>query len=198
MRRSFWIAFLVVVVLALAVGYGRWGGQYLGRRPPEPGQPSPGEQLRQKPPLETPRREEEMTATLYFADVEARWLVPEQRRILLRGRSPELAVLEELIAGPHNPRLRRTIPRGARVRSVRVEGGVAYVDWSREFRTQHWGGSAGDLTTIYSVVNTLTRLPHIQRVQLLLEGKKEEAILGHVDTSRPLAPRPEMVGRARE
>ncbi|MDI3281439.1 MAG: GerMN domain-containing protein [Bacillota bacterium] len=198
MSRSFWMAFLAVVVLALAVGYGRWGSQYLGRRSPESGRPEPGEQLRQKPPLTAPRQEGEITATLYFSDAQARWLVPEQRRILLRGRSPELAVLEELIAGPRNPRLRRTIPRGARVLAVRTEGGVAYVDWSRELRSQHWGGSAGDLTTIYSIVNTLTRLSHIQQVQLLLEGKKEEAILGHVDTSRPLTPRPELVGRARE
>ena len=42
--------------------------------------------------------------------------------------------------------------------------------------------------TIYSIVNSLTKLDGIHKVQLLVEGQKIETLAGHFDTSEPLEP----------
>jgi germination protein M len=87
------------------------------------------------------------------------------------------------------------MPQNARLRRVWVEEGVAYVDFSREFQTEHWGGSTGDTFTLFSVVNSLTELPGIEAVQFLVEGKIEEAVLGHTDTTEPIKRREDLIGR---
>jgi spore germination protein GerM len=65
---------------------------------------------------------------------------------------------------------------------------VAYVDFSKEIQTKHWGGSSGEAMTIFSVVNSLARLPGVEKVQFLVEGKVQESLVGHADTTQPIAP----------
>lgn len=131
--------------------------------------------------------------TLYFGDQEAMYLVPEEREITLKDRSIEEIVIEELIKGPENPNLSHTVPEEAKLIEAKVKDGVAYVNFSKEFQTKHWGGSAGEAMTLYSITNSLAKLPEIQQVQFLLEGEKQEAILGHADTTEPISPNWEMV-----
>ncbi len=133
------------------------------------------------------------TVTFYFADKDAMYLVPETRTVDKKGGTLEAAVMEELLKGPQKEGSVPTIPEGTRVLSVTVENGVAYVDFSKEFQTKHPGGSAGEIMTIYSVVNTLTGLPGVEKVQFLLEGDKQESILGHMDTTVPIEPDSKLV-----
>ncbi|MBC7105650.1 MAG: GerMN domain-containing protein, partial [Firmicutes bacterium] len=132
--------------------------------------------------------------TLYFGDREAMYLLPEEREVVVGGdETLEAAIIRELMAGPRNPNAVRVIPEGTRLLSVSVVNGVAYVNFSNEFQLKHWGGTAGERMTIYATVNSLCKLPGITRVQFLLEGQKQEAILGHLDTTRPLAPNWDLV-----
>lgn len=126
--------------------------------------------------------------TLYFGDGQTMYLVPEEREAARKDETLEEVIVWELIKGPRKAGLTRTIPGGARLLSVSVVEGVAYVNFSGEFKTKHWGGSAGENMTIFSVVNSLAKLPGIKKVQFLLEGEKQESILGHADTSVPIAP----------
>lgn len=133
--------------------------------------------------------------TLYFGDRQAMYLIPEEREVVKGEETLEAVIIRELIKGPQKPDSVRVMPEGTRLLSVSVVNGVAYVNFSKEFQTKHWGGSAGERMTIYSIVNSLCKLPGIGKVQFLLEGKKEEAILGHLDTSRTLAPNWDLVKR---
>lgn len=127
--------------------------------------------------------------TLYFSDDQAMYLVPEEREVVTGGGSLEAATIKELVKGPDKAGLNKTIPEGTKLLAVSVQDGVAYVNFSKEFKTNHWGGSAGETMTIYSVVNTLCKLPGIEKVQFLLEGEKQESILdGNMDTSVPVEP----------
>lgn len=166
---------LVAAIVAIGVVI----GLFFARPQQEPTHPIP----REAPEIAEP---EEITVTLYFSDEQAENLVPEAR-VMRKGKEslPEL-IIKGLIAGPKQAGHYKTIPETARLLSVRVEDEVAYVNFSQEFQTDHWGGSAGDIQTIYSVVNSLTELENIEAVQFLLEGEVEEAILGHVDTSQPI------------
>lgn len=144
-----------------------------------------------KPKVESsqpPSVEPSHKVTLYFADKEAQYLIPEEREVKIGGQPLERVVVEELIKGPTNSELRPTIPEGTKLLSLEVKNGVAYVNFSREFKLRHPGGSAAEIMTLYSVVDSLAHLGTAKKVQFLLEGQKKEAILGHIDTSAPLEP----------
>lgn len=141
-----------------------------------------------KPEISPRPAETKHRVTLYFGDNQAMYLIPEEREVTKGDETLEAVIIRELIKGPRKAGSTRTIPEGTRLLSVSVVNGVAYVNFSREFQTKHWGGSAGERMTIFSVVNSLCKLPGIQKVQFLLEGNKQEAILGHGDTSRPISP----------
>jgi spore germination protein GerM len=68
-------------------------------------------------------------------------------------------------------------------------GDTLVLDFSRELQTNHSGGSAGELLTVYSIVNTLAENIHgISRVQILVEGNEVETLAGHLDLREPLSP----------
>ncbi|GMQ56732.1 hypothetical protein AN1V17_11260 [Vallitalea sediminicola] len=118
---------------------------------------------------------------LYFSDKEGLGLIPEEVQVEVNPNEPlEKTVLNLLINGPLIDTEVRTIPEEAKVISTSISEGVCYVDFSKEFKTKHTGGSTGELLTIYSIVNTLTELPDINKVQFLIEGEKEELFKGHV------------------
>jgi spore germination protein GerM len=142
----------------------------------------------QKPDISAKPAATKTKVTLYFGGKAALYLVPEEREITKGTETLESAIIAELIKGPQNADLFRTIPEGTKLLSVSVLDGTAYVNFSKELKTKHWGGSAGETMTIYSVVNSLAVLPGIQKVQFLLEGDKQESIFGNNDTSIPFTP----------
>ncbi len=156
------------------------------------------EKYRERPVItkEAPYREEEkkeiepiptemIEVNLYFSDSQAMYLVLEKRKIL---KTSTLArhIVNELIKGPVNPDLYPTIPEGTSINEVYIAGDIAYIDLSEEVFKNHPGGSSGELMTVYSIVNTLTEIPPIKGVQILVEGNERESLVGHVDISRPL------------
>lgn len=139
----------------------------------------------QEPFVSPDPKENKVTLTLYFGNDNADGLVMEQRDLVRRGESLESLAIQELIKGPQGGG-KRTIPAESKLRSVKVENGIAYVDFSKEMQSKHWGGTAGESMTVGSVVYTLTELPGIKKVQFLIEGKTEEAIWGHGMTNEPI------------
>lgn len=173
------LAIGLILLLALGVaGCGKKGGT--------------GQESSSQGPSANPAPEK---VTLYFGDREAMYLLPEEREVVKGDDSLAAVVIEELIKGPQNTSAVRTIPEGSKLLSVSVEDTVAYVNFSKEFQTKHWGGSAGESMTLYSIVNSLAKLPEIDKVQFLLEGNKEESILGHADTTVPIEPNWDLVAK---
>jgi len=125
--------------------------------------------------------EERVQVALYFADWQAQFTAPEDRDIELHGRSLAVRVLEELIGGPKTPGLHATLPPDTRVLGVTVEGGVARVDFSRQFVDNRYGGGAAEFMAINAIVYTLTDLEGVQAVTLLVEGTPLETLGGQID-----------------
>lgn len=124
---------------------------------------------------------------LYFADEQALRLVPEVRYVPA-WRDRPVDRLRLLAGGPRSGGLAPVIPPGARPLLVRVDNGLAVADFSREIVERHWGGSSGELMTVYGIVNTLADFPGVRQVRILVEGKPVETLAGHVDLSQPLTP----------
>lgn len=123
---------------------------------------------------------------LYFSDKNAEKLMLEEREIEVNPNiSLEKYIVEQLILGPEDPDLLPTVPIEATIKDIETKDGICYVDLSNEFRTKHGGGSTGETFTIYSIVNSLTELPNIKKVQFLIEGEKQQEFKGHYDFSSP-------------
>ena len=138
------------------------------------------------PPISPNPSDETVTLIVYFADDTASHLVPVERTIVKRAATTEELVIGELIKGTDQEGLSKTIPDGTQLLSVETVETVAYVNFSKEFQTNHWGGSAGETMTLMSVVNSLTELDGVDSVQFLLEGKVLDSILGHFETAQPI------------
>lgn len=80
------------------------------------------------------------------------------------------------------------IPAGTSVRALFIsDRGDAYVDLSREVSSAHPGGTTSELLTVYAIVDALTvNLPAVRAVQILVDGKEQDTLAGHVDLRRPL------------
>lgn len=131
-----------------------------------------------------------VTVRLYFADGDAQCLLVEPRTLtVLQSVDVETAAIAALTAlaeGPVTPDLYPTIPEGARVLDLVIEDGVAIVNYSAELRTNHGGGSAGELLTVGSIAGTLSEFGEIDAVQILLEDEVMETLVGHLSLIEPI------------
>ncbi|MGI5838217.1 MAG: GerMN domain-containing protein [bacterium] len=166
---------LLLIGLLLTLG-GGCGLPGIDREPPD----NNGAPVDPNPP------QEQVTLTLYFGDTNAEYLIKEEREVEKGAEPYETLLLNELIKGPQAQGLVKTVPPETKLTEIRVVEGTAFVNFSSEFQTKHWGGSAGELLTIYSVVNTLTEVPGINQVQFLIEGDKLDSLAGHMDIQEPL------------
>lgn len=129
------------------------------------------------------------TIMLYFSDDQAEDFSVELRKIDVNPNEPiEKYVIEQLIAGPLEENSFATMPSETKLKSIKTDDdGICYVDLNSSFIDKHSGGSAGVYFTIYSIVNSLTDLSHINRVQFLVEGEKVTNFKDHMDLGMPIS-----------
>jgi germination protein M len=102
-------------------------------------------------------------------------------------------VLEALLKGPSaGSKLLPFFPKGTQVLWVKVTDGVAEVNLNRR-ATQLNVGSQGEALAVASIVNTLTKLPEIFKVKIIIEGEEVESLAGHVDLSETFEYNSELV-----
>jgi spore germination protein GerM len=115
----------------------------------------------------------------------------ERRRIPGGSSVAEEArqVVEELIKGSAEGFL-SPLPPETRLRQLFVtKDGIAYVDFSKDIVEKHPSGSSAELTTVYSIVNTLTHnFRPIRKVFILVEGSERETLGGHINLSQAFVP----------
>lgn len=114
----------------------------------------------------------ETTLTLYFSNSDGTGLVKETRNVHYSSNiSMEKLVMEQLIEGPKSSSLIGTIPSGTTLISVSQVDGVCYVNLSESFRSQ--SPTVPEEITLYSIVNSLTELQGVTKVQLVINGSTE-------------------------
>lgn len=133
-----------------------------------------------------PVTEKSNTLKVYYANEDGTKLVSEVKIKEVPGEDKYTTVMKKLIAGTNEKGAVSIIPKGTKLRSVKVEKNIAYVDFSKELVKKFNGGSAGEIMLVGAIVNTLTEFPEIKAVQILVEGKEVDTISGHMDTSEPL------------
>jgi len=105
--------------------------------------------------------------TLYFVAANGRHDIPLSK-VVPKTNDVAAAHIQGLIdgPGPFADVLKRTIPEGTQLRGIKLDGDLAVVDLSATFADAP--DRAGSLRTI---VESLTLIPSIKRVQVVVEGE---------------------------
>lgn len=115
------------------------------------------------------------TLTLYFAAEDGIHLKQERVEVVYNGNvSMEKLIVEQLIAGPKAEGYRPTLSSDTTVLNINVTDGTCYVNFDSKLREMD-----ADLTedaVIYSIVDSLTELNTIQKVQISVNGKTDIAL----------------------
>lgn len=86
------------------------------------------------------------------------------------------ASLNELILGESvTPGAFKVLPKDTKILGIKIENGLATVDFSKEVLKANVG-SSGEMLGIASMVNTLTEFPTIEKVKFTVEGKDNNAM----------------------
>ncbi len=175
-----------VAILAVVVGLGVAAWLILGgfrRLAPREAPETPATAAAQPGP------ERKINATLFFVSEDGLALVTAQREVPFGEPIAEQArhIIEAQLGAAPSP-LVSAIPQGTTLKAVFVsERGDAFVDLSAEVTARHTGGVLDELFTVYTLVNALTvNLPAVTRVQILIDGKEVDTLVGHVDLRHPL------------
>ena len=128
------------------------------------------------------KKYEEVTLALYFANVTGDKLIKVNRTMRYNTNiSLEKLVVEQLVSGPVGNKVKGdilaypTLNPEIKIISVNIKDGICYVNLNNTFLTLNSNVTAD--TAIYSLVNSLTELPGVLKVQLAVEGETE-AVLG--------------------
>ena len=109
------------------------------------------------------------TLTLYFSSKDGTKLVPETREVHYSSNiSLEKLVMEQLMEGPKTKKKLATIPTGTKLITITVVDGVCYVNMDETFQNQNQ--EISEQVVLYSIVDSLTELSSIDKVQISING----------------------------
>ncbi len=121
---------------------------------------------------------------IYYGSPDLSKLIVQKRNILATQNPTELGkeILRELINGPFGV----TLPEGTEINDFYIKsGGVGVANFNRQILKDSLG-SQGEQTRVLAIVNSLTELPDIRSVRILVNGKEINTLYGSVDTSQPI------------
>ncbi|CEO87879.1 GerMN domain-containing protein [Syntrophaceticus schinkii] len=124
--------------------------------------------------------------TLYFKNQEENCLVPVTQDVP-KVTGIAKATLEALFQGKEEGDLKPALPKGAEVKDLNIKtDGTCVVDLNREATKISGSDPKDEALAVYSIVNTLTEFPTVQKVQILVEGQIIKTFAGHIPVDMPL------------
>ena len=123
---------------------------------------------------------------VYYPRSDGTGLVAVRRTVSTEKDDKYTAAMKSLLTGTKEKGQTNVFPKHVKLRSVKVQDGVATVDFSKELQKNFNGGSTGEEMLVGSIVNTLTDFPEVKKVRIRIEGEDVETLSGHMDLSEPL------------
>ena len=134
-------------------------------------------------------RSRRIHATLFYVSDTGSELVPVSAEVLYGATPAEQArrIVEAQVHAPPEGRV-SAIPPATKVRAVYLSPrGEAYIDLSSEIVSAHSRGSLDEALVVFALVNAVTvNLPDVSAVQILVDGKEVDTLVGHLDLRHPL------------
>lgn len=193
-RSILFAAVLALVLISAAV----WGTMWILRQPvpstsaevlsPET-DPSEPSVLAEPAETDDDRSGGRIQVKLYVLARSGRELATETQEVPLEGslQQQAKAVVRLLL------RRSAAIPSGVELRELFITSqGVAYVDLSQEFVSNHPGGSSAEELAVFSLSNTLVaNFPAVKNAMILVEGREIQTLAGHLDLTVPYGRAPQ-------
>lgn len=112
---------------------------------------------------------------LYFTKKDYNLLAPEMRTVKVTDQQPlEQYIINELIKGPYDKEHTASLSKDTVLLSVDIADDICFVNFKSNFIDKNSGSQEKEILAIYSVVDSLTELDSISRVQFLIDGKKTD------------------------
>lgn len=109
--------------------------------------------------------------TVYYTNKDRRYLIGQEVRVdPAAEESVPFQLLELLLTPPQSGDLRSALPTGTRILSVVVDDGLCTVELSTTFENRRFYSQTAQHLSLMSMVNTLTALPQIDRVEFVVNG----------------------------
>lgn len=135
---------------------------------------------------------QQVELTLYFTDETGTKLLETERSVVCStGISMESLVVEQLLAGCEEAGRYATLPAKAKALSVATRKGVCYINFDSAFLNEAL--NVNDYIPIYSIVDSLTELPNVSRVQISVEGVGNIMFRDSIALEQPLERRTEYI-----
>lgn len=135
---------------------------------------------------------EKTELTLYFTDEAGEMLYPEKREVVHNiNTSLEQVILGELISGPEQG-LMPTLDPQTKLLNVSVNENVCYLNFDASFLNNQL--EVKEYIPIYSIVNSLSELSSVSRVQITINGEQNATFRDSVSLSTPFGRNLDYIG----
>jgi spore germination protein GerM len=130
-------------------------------------------------------------AQLFYVSLDGSELIPVSREVAY-GSTPaeQLRRIVEAQIQPPGEGFVSAIPPGTTLRRAFIDArGEAYLDFGPEIVTNHTGGSLDEALAVFAIVNAVTvnLVGDVTAVQILVNGREVDTLVGHLDLRRPLS-----------
>lgn len=114
--------------------------------------------------------------TLYFPSKDNQKLIRETRIIKVNDQQPIARyIINELIKGSVNENALSALNPDTVLLNVETSNNICFVSFKSNFIDKNSGTPEKEIMTVYSIVNSLTELDSVERVQFLMDGKKVDS-----------------------
>ncbi|MHB1459410.1 MAG: GerMN domain-containing protein [Armatimonadota bacterium] len=133
-----------------------------------------------------PEKDSDRTVSIYMIGVENNELVLKAMDVRISASDePVEATIQAFIEQQDTTDLGNPIPDGTRIQSVRIDGDIATIDFSREFVDGFAGGAEEESLLIKAITKTVGQFDTIHKIMLKADGEPVNT-LGHLDISEPI------------
>ncbi len=127
---------------------------------------------------------EQVRLHLYFADETGTRLLDTYRNVRFNSNiSMERLVAEQVIKGPNSDLVRPVLNSETRVLSAYTRDSICYIDLDSAFLSQP--SRVTQQTAVYALVNSLTEIPGIRKVQISVEGDTDITFMDTMSLQSP-------------
>lgn len=125
-----------------------------------------------------------MYFTLYYANEKGDKLIETRKEYRYdKSQSPELFALMLLKQGPIEEGMYRTIPENMQIKNVFTKGGICYVNLGSNINELLFEVAKPEVM-FYSMVNTLTAIDGVTKVQVMIDGDSGALFRGEISLDR--------------
>lgn len=110
--------------------------------------------------------------------------IAKEERVIQKEELLGELIMHELIKGPSvESKLKPVLPKETRLLSFSIKDNIAYVNLSKEAKVSMT--KSKEEASLKSIANSLTQLPSIVKIKLLVENKEVDSLGGNYDVSKP-------------